>query len=197
MVEDLIKRLRDTVEEEAGHGVRNEAADLIKRQAEDIAENDAIIDELRDHLTALESERDALLAAAWKEAVAIYQVQTSCNGWTDHSREEYEGARLPRRVVYTAPTAALEKGGGRDAWQPIETAPKDCVIQLWVPPFGIWIDGPWRGAWSYVAQQWTLHSPFTAADGRSISASAIPHPTHWQPLPAPPAALSQKAGEQQ
>jgi hypothetical protein len=71
----------------------DEAADLIEQQAA--------------RVTALESERDALLAAAGKEAGAIYQVQTSCNGWTDHSREEYEGARLPRRVVYTAPAAAL------------------------------------------------------------------------------------------
>lgn len=73
MVEDLIMLLRSAStgsDTKSDANLFDAAADLIKRQAEDIAENDAIIDELRDHLTALESERDALLAAAGKEAVA-------------------------------------------------------------------------------------------------------------------------------
>ncbi|PLP96951.1 Lar family restriction alleviation protein [Cupriavidus pauculus] len=75
--------------------------------------------------------------------------------------------------------SASQPGGG---WQPIETAQKDRVVQLWVPGFGTWVDGPWRGAWSYVADQWTLQSPFTAADRRAITVSEVPLPTHWMPL---------------
>jgi hypothetical protein len=95
--------------------------------------------------------------------------------------------------------AALQESGhlkepasAASEWRPIESAPKDGVIQLWVPPFGIWVDGPWRGAWSYAAQQWVLHSPFTAADGRSICVTDIPHPTHWMPLPTAPSIAAQK-----
>jgi hypothetical protein len=61
MVEDLIKRLRLFHEMRAPipsvPSIATEAADMIEQQA--------------DRLTALESERDALLAAAGKEAVAI------------------------------------------------------------------------------------------------------------------------------
>jgi hypothetical protein len=89
-----------------------------------------------------------------------------------------------------------EPAAAASEWRPIESAPKDGVIQLWVPPFGIWVDGPWRGAWSYAAQQWVLHSPFTAADGRSICVTDIPHPTHWMPLPTAPSIAAQKEREE-
>jgi hypothetical protein len=170
MVEDLIKRLRDTVDEEAGHGVRNEAADLIEQQAARIAELEAAIrkqanaarsladatirdasirqglaekayaesspevlaserqanamlteenERLTARLTALESERDALLAAAGKEAVKGEPVAWLID-WPDEpdlghyfGEEPNEFARsVP---LYTAPTAALQNGDGRDA----------------------------------------------------------------------------------
>jgi hypothetical protein len=74
----------------------------------------------------------------------------------------------------------------RESWQPIETAPKDRKIQLWVPALGIFVDGPWRGGWSYMASQWVLDTPFREPDGRGVSVSEIPNPTHWMPLPPAP-----------
>jgi uncharacterized coiled-coil protein SlyX len=67
-------------------------------------------------ITALESERDALLAAAGKEAVAIYQLRETRSAgrpWVDTTKEWAEmrasEGKHEMRVVYTAPTAALEK----------------------------------------------------------------------------------------
>jgi hypothetical protein len=151
MVEDLIKRLRTFGL--ASIDDRKEAADLIEQQAA--------------RLTALESERDALLAAAGKEAgavasdvweaylaeqkmvagmpglharpsfiagfhaamsavsttqaTAIYQTRGKLDPdseWTDHRKKDFDILRddlFDKRIVYTAPTAALEHGGGRDA----------------------------------------------------------------------------------
>jgi hypothetical protein len=89
------------------------------------------------------------------------------------------------RLIGTAPTAALENGGGRDAWQPIDTAPKDGTEVLLIAtrhsmlmPHPEMIVGAYRQGW------WS-------------GPSTLSHVTHWQPLPAPPTALSQKAGEQQ
>jgi hypothetical protein len=70
-------------------------------------------------LTALESERDALLAAAGKEAVKGEPVAWLID-WPDEpdlghyfGEEPNEFARsVP---LYTAPTAALQNGDGRDA----------------------------------------------------------------------------------
>lgn len=217
MVEDLIKRLRDTVEEEAGHGVRNEAADLIEQQAveiielkaqmanagEQIADFERILEglpqdainggwtargisayakRLEDRLTALESERDALLAAAGKEAVAV-----ASDAWEAYLAEQKLIVGMPGLHARPSFIAGFHAAM---AWQPIDTAPKDGtplilfarakhatasapVIGWWLPDMG-WIE----------------------------SAYAPNHPvgivpSHWMPRPEFPAALSQKAGEQQ
>jgi len=51
-----------------------------------------------------------------------------------------------------------------ERWQPIETAPKDKVILLWMSSAGRVEAGKWGQYCKY----------------------NIPHITHWQPLPAPP-----------
>ena len=53
-------------------------------------------------------------------------------------------------------------------WQPIETAPKDQVIDLWHPEFG------------HIADQW-----WDSKDGFDWPVAGA---THWMPLPAPPEA---------
>jgi hypothetical protein len=186
MNEELtLKILREIAEPGSGaifsrREAARSAADLIEQQAA--------------RLTALESERDALLAAAGKEEVAW---MTPSDWRTEPlatcDKSVASAWRADNRQVtplYTAPAAALEKGDGRDAWQPIETAPKDGtplilfarakhatasapVIGWWLPDMG-WIE----------------------------SAYAPNHPvgivpSHWMPRPKFPAALSQKAGEQQ
>lgn len=81
-------------------------------------------------------------------------------------------------------------------WQPIETAPKDGT------PFLAYVRGEhvvaaWKEVW--VAGNWELvgiQSPpmsnndirtVTALEGKFGGKVQIPGPTHWMPLPAPPA----------
>jgi hypothetical protein len=86
-----------------------ENPDYIKRNGYHIVKQrsftpaEELANEAAARLTALESERDALLAAAGKEAVAIYQVQTG-DAWLDMTREQYErhSKTRPTRIVYTA-----------------------------------------------------------------------------------------------
>lgn len=65
-------------------------------------------------------------------------------------------------------------------WQPIETAPKDQVVQAW-PPLGIDV---WhsRAVWCHVEQCWVRYSTI-GENPRHIEPV-----THWQPLPGPPSA---------
>jgi hypothetical protein len=84
----------------------------------------------------------------------------------------------------------LEQARWDAEWRPIETAPKDRAILIWIEgPVG-WAPGPWRGAWSWVESQWSVHLPFTI-DGKVVIATKLPQPTHWKPLPAPPIAAIQ------
>jgi hypothetical protein len=105
-----------------GIGPEHLAAEAYFRAASPAAilELIALIEQQAARLTALESERDALLAAAGKEAVAIYQVfMRGLKVFVDTTKEAYEynlkSCPEDVRIVYTAPTAALEKGDGRDA----------------------------------------------------------------------------------
>jgi hypothetical protein len=60
-------------------------------------------------------------------------------------------------------------------WQPIETAPHDTRVLVWIPP---WY-GPSDGK-IIVASKFTLGW----IDDEAIFLQS--KPTHWQPLPAPP-----------
>jgi len=73
-----------------------------------------------------------------------------------------------------AVTAYLAEAG--DGWMPIETAPKDGTkILLW--PGYLMGGDPMSGWWARLAGKWvSAGEPFEVA------------PTHWRPLPAPPAA---------
>jgi hypothetical protein len=107
MVEDLIKRIRrDVAIWEAGDDLQSsqpmiDAADLIEQQAA--------------RLTALESERDALLAAAGKEAVAELVKCRDMKGSQWFDIKVFDKTLEHGTKLYTAPTAALENGDGRDA----------------------------------------------------------------------------------
>jgi hypothetical protein len=197
MVEDLIKRLNRYVESLAPPMSKRyigEAIDLLEQQAA--------------RITSLESERDALLAAAGKEAVAwqVRRADGRIDGvpiqWENCTQELYDatlatgryagyenGPQCEVRALYTAPTAAPEKGDGRDAWISVDDRmpDEDSVVLV--------------SAWEYGKPD---GKRFTLVARRSGSlflneetGDDLYTPTHWQPLPAPPAALSQKAGEQQ
>jgi hypothetical protein len=229
MVEDLIDMI-------ANDGYRSAAGGIYSTRVYEFA--NAIEAEatapLLGRLTALESERDALLAAAGKEAVTKLQVMygpmPESNGktnWTAilHKGDLAEGhtidrSEYPDRVRYAAdcvryligelqdrpwildydadkhsgyvaPTAAPEKGDGRDAWiSVVERLPK-CSRT--------------KGSMSVEVLVWPLteSGEATAFYGRRVTdtpafyryGAVINHVTHWQPLPAPPAALSQKAND--
>jgi hypothetical protein len=139
------------------------------------------------HLTALESERDALLAAAGKEAVAVAPF-----GWVKpaggnyFTRSELSARRIGGMVpVYlAASTAALENGDGRDAWISVDDRmpDEDSVVLV--------------SAWEYGKPD---GKRFTLVARRSGSlflneetGDDLYTPTHWMPLPAAPAAANDK-----
>jgi hypothetical protein len=97
-----------------------------------------------------------------------------------------------------SPTPATDKGDGRDAWQPIDTAPKDGRMFLgWVDAVRYGESDEGRAFETNVSEhdfcRWNEHHGYFENMMGQIGDAY--HVTHWQPLPAPPAALSQKAGE--
>jgi hypothetical protein len=100
------------------------------------------------------------------------------------------GMKYEKRPLYTAPAAALENGDGRDAWQPIETAPKDGTpLILFARAKHATASAPVIGWW--LPDMGWIESAYTPNHPVGIV------PSHWMPRPEFPAALSQKAGEQQ
>lgn len=91
-------------------------------------------------------------------------------------------------------TAALSDQAG--GWQDISTAPKDGTV------FDVWLGGPdideddiefYCGVGTRRSASWHyLNGKFRPCAGLS-SIPTFVHPTHWQPLPAPPPSSS--AGE--
>jgi hypothetical protein len=121
-----------------GIGPEHSAAEAYFRAASPAAilELIAMIEQQVARLTALESERDALLAAAGKEAVAGWKLVPveltpemvkagSNSGGLGMQFHEWMGRITVawRHMLDAAPTAALEKGDGRDAerghWNPV------------------------------------------------------------------------------
>ncbi len=76
-------------------------------------------------------------------------------------------------AAFTAQAARIAELEAASAWQPIETAPKDGEILIWV---NIGSGYPVSSQWSDKKRHWT--APFFN-DG-------YPSVTHWQPLPSPP-----------
>lgn len=96
----------------------------------------------------------------------------------------------PAPVNETAKTEHVGGDGVRvteagDGWQPIETAPKDGTTTL----MGKWHDGEryWMASGCIDGDQFWCD--FTDADFTPFSHQ---NPTHWRPLPAPPALQSEQ-----
>jgi hypothetical protein len=68
-------------------------------------------------------------------------------------------------------------------WQPIETAPKNTYILVFMEGSvyearRIWEEGyEWYAHWKF---------PFADAHGCGCCSGGDDHPTHWMPLPEPP-----------
>lgn len=98
-------------------------------------------------------------------------------------------------------TRELEEAMPRDQWQPIESAPKDGTrIWLYWPDYCYTTDdsdGPYVGTGQWKTNHRINKSYFSAFPDESDDyGSSLPAhaPTHWQPLPPPPAA--QAKGEE-
>ena len=93
-----------------------------------------------------------------------------------------------RRDMRAALTAALFAGPVQanppSPWQPIETAPKDGTRVLLASHHGVWM-GEYRETY---ASGFKPKNPwFTALLNHRHMARPTARPTHWMPLPAPPA----------
>lgn len=108
----------------------------------------------------------------------------------DMSLEEMLISKARERLSLLSP-AAPDAGGG---WMPIETAPKDGTEILVAPHMTV-------VAWDFGAEQWVvgiipLNRDRTIADDWTVQPAMMfeqylsnwgVEPTHWMPLPAPPA----------
>lgn len=184
MSDDMIKRLRDMMYRVSRNDAEKLGEIIAALDASTLAmsEANAALEDANARIAELESERDALLAAAGKEAVGEI-AHDEVNGFhfapSVHWLQIGIGTKL-----YTVPTAAPEKGHGRDAWISVdERLPdEDSVVLV--------------SAWEYGKLD---GKRFTLVARRSGSlflneetGDDLYTPTHWQPLPAPPAALSQQ-----
>jgi uncharacterized coiled-coil DUF342 family protein len=87
-IKSLAERLRDTVEEEAGHELRNEAADLIEQQAARIAQ--------------LETQSRAWEDAAKLAERTVSELEADRDSWRDQASErvkDWDQMRQERDVL--------------------------------------------------------------------------------------------------
>lgn len=118
----------------------------------------------------------------------IARYRSALNGIADippGSRGAYskfvEGQKIARDVLALFPAPALNRGGSMSSWQPIATAPKDRLIDIWIAHDP---DGGVRWTHCYydtICDQWRTSHP----SGRlvMVRASAV---THWMPVPTGP-----------
>lgn len=79
----------------------------------------------------------------------------------------------------------LDYKGKADITTNMKSAPKDELILLWVPEFGVFSASWWTGMWSWVGNCWKLKTPFSK-DRKQVFLTEFPMPTHWVPLPENP-----------
>jgi len=65
----------------------------------------------------------------------------------------------------------------------MESAPKDKLILLLIPAFGVYEECWWIGTWSWVENRWSVRTPFTYGN-KIVFVSNIPRPTGWEELPS-------------
>ncbi len=89
----------------------------------------------------------------------------------------------------------------RQHWQPIETAPKDGTHVILTNGTAV-SEGWWEHQEPYIRPERNAYGGIqdqAESDGYDDWLDALggmqPSPTHWMPLPAPPAALAQHQGE--
>lgn len=112
-----------------------------------------------------------------KNCAAGYSNFCDESGSTRKLEREFEQIDSDARSLKSSPPVAVQEEG--DAWQPIETAPKDGKEFL-----AIWER---QGNLMQVVRWNTVHK-FYQAKGEPILGFSS-NATAWQPLPSPPAAM--------
>lgn len=112
--------------------------------------------------------------------------ETCYNGYSDGSEPLYTADQM------RAYGLLCRQQGGSDAWQPIETAPKDGSQVL------LFLGSPWDAVemahWYEPWQNWQRGDDQPNPFRDEYCGIGCNVPTHWQPLPAPPtAAIAQQA----
>ena len=123
----------------------------------------------------------------------VYLYLPCCSGRPDGTFELIESAKAKAQKHFEDEirpyiTATRPQQPAQDGWKPIETAPRD----------GTWIlvgiensnMNPSKVC-SYGASLWRLEGPYEHQDPDTITIILDMQPTHWQPLPAPPAGLKE------
>lgn len=120
-----------------------------------------------------------------REALTILADWLHAEGMTalDEDRPGITGHALRTERANKFFNAEMVLRGG--AWEPIETAPKDKRIRLWVP-IGVGIGEEQLGKWD-PDQCSNKPRPFWCWDHSGITWQRANQPTHWQPTSAPPA----------
>ena len=95
--------------------------------------------------------------AGWRELIAVLEA----DGKPEGAAVDYVRALITR----------LRAAEARTAWQPIETAPRDCCVIAWADE------------WARPDVAWYCAGAWWSGCG-----SPCPEITHWQPLPAAPEA---------
>lgn len=79
-------------------------------------------------------------------------------------------------LVRKAREALASLNDTEEGWQPIETAPRDGTRML------LWVRGH-----LVMLGSWAGHGAYSGAAFWSNNVPIVPQPTHWLPLPQPPA----------
>ena len=66
--------------------------------------------------------------------------------------------------------------------QPIEKAPLDRQILLYLPEFDTHGPSWWVGSWSFVYSRWSVKTPYSISN-KSVFRMDIPEPISWAELP--------------
>lgn len=130
-------------------------------------------------LMAAEKERDEALNKAREAEEAVIQIRKEACDIIEQRVEEKEAAEAERDTAL----ARVKELEGQSAWRPIESAPKDGTKVLLLFPGGESCVAAWWECGDF--SKWKI-AHVTGYEWESIT-DDFP-PTHWQPLPPPPAA---------
>lgn len=87
----------------------------------------------------------------------------------------------PLAREYLALRDALDAAETREAWQPIETAPRDGTEVIVYVPSNEWVGAAW---YSQRTKLWPpVYEDDLSEEGEPLNVGL---PTHWRPLPTPP-----------